>query len=248
MTLRIALTGSPVHVAAEPLTSEAFASFGSVVQNPRPDLQPSAASSSSSSSSSAALLPRGAASANQGHAIQYRHASQVRDLYAERAPSRTASGPVVSVFVCAARPLSPQGTFTVRVLERHPFTTQMFSPLVSSADTYLVIVAPTLATSGADGTGASYSSAVLSSGGLPDLRHLRAFVASGKQAVTYGAGTWHAPMVVLGREGTTLDFVVTQFANGVPDEDCQVVEYEGDGCVDIRVSLKAPTTTSSSKL
>jgi ureidoglycolate lyase len=34
--------------------------------------------------------------------------------------------------------------------------------------------------------------------GLPDLKNLRAFVASGTQAVTYGAGTWHAPMIVIG--------------------------------------------------
>lgn len=34
--------------------------------------------------------------------------------------------------------------------------------------------------------------------GPPDLRGLKAFIARGDQAVTYGAGTWHAPMIVLG--------------------------------------------------
>ncbi|CAI6339008.1 unnamed protein product [Periconia digitata] len=58
--------------------------------------------------------------------------------------------------------------------------------------------------------------------GLPDLKNLRAFVASGNQAVTYGAGTWHAPMVVIGQR--PIDFVVSQFANGVGMEDCQEVE------------------------
>ncbi|KAF2500101.1 hypothetical protein BU16DRAFT_522934 [Lophium mytilinum] len=62
--------------------------------------------------------------------------------------------------------------------------------------------------------------------GLPDLRNVRAFVASGKQAVTYGAGTWHAPMVVLGEEA--VDFVVVQFVNGVGIEDCQEVELKVD--------------------
>ncbi|KAF2466794.1 uncharacterized protein BDR25DRAFT_268272 [Lindgomyces ingoldianus] len=57
--------------------------------------------------------------------------------------------------------------------------------------------------------------------GLPDLKNLRAFVATGNQAVTYGAGTWHAPMVVIGDR--PIDFVVIQFANGVNNEDCQEI-------------------------
>ncbi|KAH7394160.1 ureidoglycolate hydrolase [Phaeosphaeria sp. MPI-PUGE-AT-0046c] len=57
--------------------------------------------------------------------------------------------------------------------------------------------------------------------GLPDLKNLRAFVASGGQAVTYGAGTWHAPMIVIGDR--PIDFVVVQFANDVGIEDCQEV-------------------------
>ncbi|KAK8203995.1 ureidoglycolate hydrolase [Phyllosticta capitalensis] len=67
--------------------------------------------------------------------------------------------------------------------------------------------------------------------GLPDLSQLRAFIARGDQAVTYGAGTWHAPMAVVGEED--VDFVVVQFANGVGIEDCQEVELqaEGDGGV-----------------
>lgn len=57
--------------------------------------------------------------------------------------------------------------------------------------------------------------------GLPDLKNLRAFVACGTQAVTYGAGTWHAPMVVIGDR--PIDFVVVQFANDVGIEDCQEI-------------------------
>jgi ureidoglycolate lyase len=57
--------------------------------------------------------------------------------------------------------------------------------------------------------------------GLPDLKNLRAFVATGAQAVTYGAGTWHAPMIVIGDR--PIDFVVVQFANEVGIEDCQEI-------------------------
>jgi ureidoglycolate lyase len=63
---------------------------------------------------------------------------------------------------------------------------------------------------------------------MPDLCRIRTFVATATQAVTYGAGTWHAPMVALGDKGTdAMDFVVVQFANGVTFEDCQEVYLEG---------------------
>ncbi|KAI8939531.1 hypothetical protein NX059_003300 [Plenodomus lindquistii] len=62
--------------------------------------------------------------------------------------------------------------------------------------------------------------------GLPDLKNLRAFVANGAQAVTYGAGTWHAPMIVIGDR--PIDFVVVQFANGVGIEDCQEIVLKAD--------------------
>ena len=62
--------------------------------------------------------------------------------------------------------------------------------------------------------------------GLPDLKNLRAFVANGNQAVTYGAGTWHAPMAVVGDR--PIDFVVVQFANGVGIEDCQEIVLKPD--------------------
>jgi ureidoglycolate lyase len=57
--------------------------------------------------------------------------------------------------------------------------------------------------------------------GLPDLKNLRAFIATGSQAVTYGVGTWHAPMIVIGDR--PIDFVVVQFANDVSIEDCQEI-------------------------
>ncbi|EMD00256.1 hypothetical protein BAUCODRAFT_62859 [Baudoinia panamericana UAMH 10762] len=60
--------------------------------------------------------------------------------------------------------------------------------------------------------------------GLPDLDNLRAFIARGDQAVTYGAGTWHAPMVVLGEQ--PVDFVVVQYMSGVALDDVQEVEIE----------------------
>ncbi len=132
---------------------------------------------------------------------------------------------VMNMFSCFPRSLSTSVSsnshiFNVRVLERHPYTTQTFIPLnLSSTDLftkYLVIVAPNLPPTEA-----------FPNLGPPDLSKIKAFVAHGAQAVTYGAGTWHAPMVVIGER--RVDFVVVQFANGVPEDDCQEVELEGKG-------------------
>lgn len=72
--------------------------------------------------------------------------------------------------------------------------------------------------------------------GLPDLTLIRAFLARGDQAVTYAAGTWHAPMMVLG--AGSIDFVVVQYANGVGPEDCQEVELlAGDGQEGIAIDV-----------
>lgn len=115
------------------------------------------------------------------------------------------------------------GIFQVKILERHPYSTQSFIPLGLPASTmenpspskFLVIVAPTLS----------------SPDGSPDLQGIRAFVAHGNQGVTYGMGTWHAPMVVLGKR--EVEFVVLVHENGVGNDDCQEVAV-GEG-VDVEV-------------
>jgi ureidoglycolate lyase len=137
--------------------------------------------------------------------------------------------------------------FDVTILERHPYTTQTFIPLDLSSkrsiqpyrDTeqlepiYLVIVAPSLL--GKTATAKAVDGSSVSVTDPPDLGNLQAFVARGGQAVTYGAGTWHAPMVVLGRR--KVDFVVVQFANGVDGEDCQEVTIEDGLVVDVDVDV-----------
>ncbi|KAI1336879.1 putative ureidoglycolate hydrolase [Xylariaceae sp. FL0016] len=232
---------APLTLHAAPLTREAFAPFGDVVTNPRPACLPSNTDPASVSST----LPCGAISANQGTAIQYKKLAAMRDHYAEAASGRRASARM-TMFVCGSRELK---TFAiadggqreakgveVTVLERHPFTSQTFIPLTADGrKRYLVIVAPSLppgerdaklpvpaSTSAEDGTR-------LPGRGLPDLRGMRAFLAEGHQAVTYGAGTWHAPMMALGPRGEAIDFVVVQFANDEAIEDCQEVELKGQG-------------------
>lgn len=232
--LALPLKGLNITLTAQPLTPEAFAPFGTVVQNPRPDVHPSRFADLGPPP-----LPLDAVSANQGSAIKYQHVTRMVNNY-QHAPSGKPGVAVMNMFVCAARKLRERRFFAVHILERHPYTTQTFSPLSISgspaasaaAETsrYLVIVAPD---SASRPLAALESSAV----GPPDLSRIKAFVATTGQAVTYGAGTWHAPMVALGPEGSALDFVVTQFANGVGNDDCQEVTFgeEGDGAVCVEV-------------
>lgn len=42
--------------------------------------------------------------------------------------------------------------------------------------------------------------------------------------ITYGVGTWHAPMVVVGQR---VDYVVVQHISGRGEEDCQEVDVQG---------------------
>lgn len=241
--LKISIRGVDVVAKAQPLEASAFAPFGEVIQNPRPGLHPS-------NFAAAGPLPLAAVSANQGSAIKYQHVTHMVNNY-HQAPSGRLGVAVMNMFVCAARKLgtlqnstSQSSTpssrvFEVGILERHPYTTQTFTPLSTSGSAsplaehgYLVIVAPSLQTPSGSSTGRTpsqpdrgihYNSQAQSQ---PDLQRLRAFIATTNQAVTYGAGVWHAPMVALGPEGSTVDYVVTQFANGVGIEDCEEVVME----------------------
>lgn len=227
MPLVIACPRGPMLIETEDLSQDAFSSFGTVVENPRPSLVPAPHLTD---------LPPNAVQANQGSAIKFLDVTHMRDLY-QSAPSGAPARAVMNMFVCAPRKLLPspgggsiEGLLTVEILERHPYTTQTFIPLGispsgASEARYLVIVAPSLPASAADNSLPVPEGGGLPGRGLPDLTRLKAFVAKGSQAVTYGAGTWHAPMVVVGSR--PIDFVVVQFANDVGIEDCQEVKWDG---------------------
>ncbi|KAL9027821.1 MAG: hypothetical protein Q9196_003718, partial [Gyalolechia fulgens] len=198
------------------LSQSTFTPFGTVIECPLP----------SSTSTLPSPPPRSpnVVPANQNTALKYLDVTDMRNLY-DSAPSKVPSKAVMNMFSCFPRTLGnssalPAGDlFDVEVLERHPYTTQTFIPLSASSpepsipSQYLVIVASTLPPT---------ADPPFDTSGPPDLRNLKAFWAHGGQAVTYGAGTWHAPMVVIG--DARIDFVVVQFANGVVEEDCQEVE------------------------
>ena len=269
-----------IRIPIELLTQASFSQFGTVIENPAHSETPP----------SHRLPPPDSVSANQGTALKYIDVTHMVNLY-NLAPSKKPARAVMNMFVCSPRELRPhepsesmpsswgdidlnddedngeRQLFDVKILERHPFTTQTFIPMGLSqtynSTQYLVIVAPTLPASAshrnvdrpppfptpgprkrrsvrdifararpspftneAAPPPSTYSRVNPSQRpkgpGLPDLKNIRAFIASSNQAVTYGAGTWHAPMAVLGEQN--IDFVVVQFANGVGIEDCQEID------------------------
>ncbi|PSS18383.1 hypothetical protein M430DRAFT_120811, partial [Amorphotheca resinae ATCC 22711] len=245
MPITIESPQDQILLGAEELRQDAFSAFGTVIENPVPSLVPAP---------HIEVLPPTAVQANQGSALKYLDVTHMKDLYAS-APSGKQAKAVMNMFVCAPRSLLPsqgsnntEGRFPVGILERHPYTTQTFIPLgISQSEVcearYLVIVAPSLPPSRGDEPLPCPTGGDLPGRGLPDLTRIKAFVAKGSQAVTYGAGTWHAPMVVVGRK--PIDFVVVQFANGVDIEDCQEVEWKkgvGEG-----ISVAVPNAVQSKR-
>jgi ureidoglycolate lyase len=100
--------------------------------------------------------------------------------------------PLISIFKSSPRPLP----FQVKVLERHPLSSQAIIPL--DAVPFLVVVA-------ADGD-------------APLSSRMRAFCSSGTQWVNYRRNTWHHALIALDR---TCHFLVVD--RGGPGENCDEI-------------------------
>lgn len=153
---------------AEPLTSEAFAPFGDVIQM-------------------AGHAPR---MINEGTC----------ERFDDLAPVDVLAGggrPLISLFKAAPRALP----FEVRVLERHPLSSQAFYPL--DGVPFLVVVA-------ADGDA-----------GIPWFRRVHAFRAAGNQGVSYRRNIWHHALLAIGQ---TSHFLVVD--RGGPGGNCDEVVVE----------------------
>ena len=236
------LSAAHITIYPEPLTPFSFVPFGTAIMSPLAPSQSSIPVNFPSLHPTDDPKPQ---IVNQSTALKYSPISPLTNDYASVQPQAPLSKPQMSLFCCFPRKIV-NNSFSVSILERHPFTTQTFSPLGLAAPSataaathkeihkecggdacYLVIVAPSV-----------HGLIALADGGKtrvhkpPDLQQLRAFVATCGQAVTYAPGTWHAPMVVLGKR--RIDFLVTQFVDGVADHDCQEVRIS-DG---VSVALK----------
>ncbi|SEP05460.1 ureidoglycolate lyase [Rhodospirillales bacterium URHD0017] len=76
---------------------------------------------------------------------------------------------------------TPDRPLKAEMLERHEFSSQSFVPI--DVARWLIVVAPHAVAGG------------------PDLSRVKAFIASGKQGVTYKPNTWHHGLTVLDKPG-----------------------------------------------
>jgi ureidoglycolate lyase len=112
---------------------------------------------------------------------------------------RPTARPSLSV---SLRPQTTDLPLRAELLERHEFSSQTFMPL--DAERWLVVVAPHAPTGG------------------PDIGKVRAFIANGRQGVTYRPNTWHHGLTVLDRPGR---FAVFMWRDGTAgDEEFVPVE------------------------
>lgn len=201
-------------IVAEPLTPEAFAPFGDVISA---DHQIKNVTSSA---------------ANYGTATKIHKVAAVVNNFA-KSPSGTPATANWNIFRCSApkhlikASSISTNTYTARVLERHPFSTQTFLPMGQdrSKQSYIVIVAKTDEKTAPEN--------------LPEISTIKAFVCKGNQSITYGAGVWHAPMVVVDEKVPHIDFAVFIHENGVADEDCQECYFDPGYTVEYKVDTAA---------
>lgn len=149
-----------------PLTAEAFAPYGDVIQ---------------------------CSAAAERREINYGHTERFHNL-AALDMAQDGGVPLVSIF--RTRPMALP--IQIKVMERHPLSSQAFYPLGNRP--YLVVVAAQ---------------------GDFDVENLRAFIAAGDQGVNYHRGVWHHFSLSL---GDVSDFLVLD--RGGPEKNCDEIFIE----------------------
>lgn len=148
------------------LTSEGFKPFGQVIQG-YADLN-------------AVPNPRNTriTGANQGTAVKFHKLALLESSYS----SADGASSGISVYRCQPIALEAGRRWPVKVLERHPCTNQAFIPIGSGLKT----------NDSLDNTSGRYLVIVAHNGedDKPDLKTLRAFVASASQGIVYNTGIW----------------------------------------------------------
>lgn len=126
---------------------------------------------------------------NDGHTERYHDLAQV-DV------SNNGGRTLINIF--RSTPL--ETPIAIKMMERHPLSSQAFMPL--SDEPYLVVVAPK---------------------GELDVSTIEVFIASSQQGVNYHAGTWHHYCLALNKQS---DFLVVD--RGGPGDNCDVITLDGD--------------------
>ncbi|KAG0294622.1 Allantoicase [Linnemannia gamsii] len=185
-------------IEAEPITKEAFAPWGQVIEVPTYDPN--------------------SIKVNQGTAEKFSQIGQFSNLrsYALNDDSIVANGnksldktcpedhkPAtanIAIFQCY-KPVETT-ELGVRLLERHAYSSQMFVPMGGDGNGGFVVVVAKDRTSD----------------GNPDLSTLKAFTVANSQGINYKPNVWHHPMIVTGRPVT---FLTITHESGVGRDDCE---------------------------
>lgn len=191
-----------MNMIAETLTIDSFAPYGSIIS---PDEE-------------IGKLDDSSKNANQGTAIKLLKRSQVENPLIQQSPNW-------NMFRCFTQthlkvPIQPQQSsisaavnHSIRVLEKHPYSSQTFLPMGSSGQEFAYVVVVALEDPET---------------GKPDISTVRSFLCKGNQAVTYGAGVWHAPMIVIGqREYVDFGVLIYELLDpSSPEKDCVECFYD----------------------
>ncbi|KAF9385497.1 Allantoicase [Podila verticillata] len=180
-------------IQAEPITKEAFAPWGQLVEVP--------------------VYDPNAISVNQGTAKKFSHLGQFVNLrsYALTPNSNSASPDRANPDIAAAqanlaifqcfKPVEGHEV-GVKLLERHQYSSQMFVPMGGDGNGgYIVVVAKDRPVEGTP----------------PDLSTLKAFTVKNSQGINYKPNVWHHPMLITGKPVT---FLTITHESGVGKEDC----------------------------
>ncbi len=108
-----------------------------------------------------------------------------------------ASGGRPLISLCRARPVMLP--LRLRLMERHPLSSQAFVPL--SRSPFLIVVAP--------------------AGKVVRSEDIRAFRSNGRQGINYRAGTWHHPLLALNEPA---DFLIVD--RGGDGENCDEIPID----------------------
>ncbi|KAG8920676.1 Allantoicase [Tulasnella sp. 417] len=194
-----------LRIPAVPLTPEAFAKFGHVIQ----------------AWADPTAVPKGVrvTSANQGTAHKFHRLAPTTSFYPESSKVQALSA--ISVFRSTPVGAKPGEDWQVKILERHAYTSQAFIPMGTGRIDHLGL------DDGLNDGGRAYLVIVALNGGddSPDLSTLRAFVATTAQGISYSPGIWHHPMISL---ETPIDFACVETQIGEPNNkmDCEILDME----------------------
>ena len=165
----VELDSTATIIPALPLTPEAFAPFGQVVQ----------------AYGDHAAAPKGTkiTPANAGTASKFHKQALLESSYDPAVGATTG----LSVYRCNPVQLSADRVLPLQVLERHPYTNQAFIPMGKGSGEGLV------------DPGVAYLVTVAKNGkdGRPDLTTLRAFVATAAQGIVYNTAVWRTSFTLV---------------------------------------------------